>query len=196
MLEPWARLVVLSGAAVGGAVWLVVVALWLRMRALPAPPPLTAVARGVALDEAERSLLELALARQWQCVSRASGEILLALPLGAKLTARLRRGMNGTEATLETDPTRLDRRFRRLLAIFVVLIPLVVAGVVLLLMRLVVPSELPAVRWQALQVAQIVHVLWPPFLILFLHRRLRAAVGAAASDAALRLETLKPPPAH
>ena len=194
MLEPWARLVVLSGAAVGGVVWLVVVSLWLRMRALPAPAPLTAVARGVAVDEAERSLLELALTRQWQRVARDGDALVLALPLGAQLTVKLQRKMAGAEATIETDLRRLDRRFRRLLGIFLVLIPLVVAGVVLLLMRLAVPSELPAVRWQALQVAQIVHVLWPPFLILFLHRRIRAAVGAAASDAALRLETLKAAP--
>jgi hypothetical protein len=194
MAEPVARLVVLTGAAVGAGVWLIVVALWLRMRALPAPGPLAVTARGVTVEDAERSLLELALARQWQRLARDAGSLALALPLGAQLAVKLRRGMAGAEAEIAPDLQRLDRRFRRLLGLFVVLIPLVVAGVALLLMRLVVPSELPAVRWQALQVAQIVHVLWPPFLVLFLHRRLRAAVAAAASDAALRLETLKPAP--
>ena len=190
MPEPWAHLVVVSGAAVGGVVWLIVVASWLRLRALPAAATVTAAARGVAVEDAERSLLELALSRQWQCVSRAAGEIVLALPLGAQLTVKLRRAMTGTEARIETDLARLDRRFRRGVGLFVALIPPVVAGIALLLMRLVVPSELPTVRWQALQVAQVVHVLWPPFLLLFLHRRLRAAVGAAAADAGLRLETL------
>jgi hypothetical protein len=39
----------------------------------------------------------------------------------------------------------------------------------------VIPSPLPGVRWQTLQMLQVVHFLWPPFLLGGLYRRLSRA---------------------
>jgi hypothetical protein len=191
--EPTARLIVLAGAAIGAVVWLLVLARWRALRATQAPPSATVTAaRGASLDEVKRGLMELALARQWQCTSREGDALVFALPLGAKLVVLLRRSMSRVEAVIETDLAPLDRRFTRWVGLFVALIPLVVAGLALLLLRLAVPAELAPVRWQSVQIAQVVHVLWPPFLLLFLHQRMRKALLGAASDVALRIETLEP----
>ena len=40
---------------------------------------------------------------------------------------------------------------------------------------LVVPSEDPVVRWQVFQTLQMVHFLWPPLLVIGLHRMGRSA---------------------
>lgn len=45
--------------------------------------------------------------------------------------------------------------------------------------QFVVDSDNPAVRWQTFQMMQVVHLLWPPFLFGFLHRRPRRAMRAA-----------------
>jgi hypothetical protein len=190
MTESAARLVVLAGAAAGVFVWLLVLARWRALRFLASPAPVSATARGASLEDVERGLLELALARQWQCVSRQRGTLVFRLPLGAALTVRLRRSLSSTEADIESNLSALDRRFARWVTLFLVVIPVVIAAGAALLLSVVVPAHLPAVRWQALQILQIMHVLWPPFLIVFLHARLRSMLAAAASDAALRIEAM------
>jgi hypothetical protein len=67
-----------------------------------------------------------------------------------------------------------------------IVMPIVIGGVVAALWHLVAPSEKLPVRWQAVQVLQISHVLWPPFLIYFIWRRLHAQ----AVNAAMNLTTL------
>jgi hypothetical protein len=192
MNEPIARSIVYAGVAAGGAVWLLVLARWRALRFLSAPMPVHVTARNASLEDVERGVLELALARQWQCVSHEGGTIVLRLPLGAGLRVKLQRAFSRTEAVVESDLAPLDRRFARWVGAFLFVIPAVVAGLALLLLHLAVPSTLPAIRGQSLQILQIAHVLWPPFLITFLHARIRSAILAAASDAALRIETLGP----
>ena len=63
-----------------------------------------------------------------------------------------------------------------------ILMPIVIGGVVAALWHLVAPSEKDPVRWQAVQVVQIVHVLWPPFLIYFIWKRLHVQAGNAAAN--------------
>jgi len=46
----------------------------------------------------------------------------------------------------------------------------------LLIRNLVVPHPDPAVRWQTLQMLQVSHFLWPPFLFGGLYRRMRSVV--------------------
>jgi hypothetical protein len=50
------------------------------------------------------------------------------------------------------------------------------AGVLLFLF--VVRAAHPAVRWQTIQMIQVVHLLWPPFLFLALYRRLKSGAMA------------------
>lgn len=54
---------------------------------------------------------------------------------------------------------------------------LFVAGTPLLIWFVVLGSDDPAVRWQVFQTAQMVHGVWPPFLVGFIAGRLRRATS-------------------
>lgn len=54
---------------------------------------------------------------------------------------------------------------------------LVTLGLYLVLREFALPSENPGVRGQVFQMAQAVHVLWPPFLLAGLARKFRRMVG-------------------
>jgi hypothetical protein len=86
-------------------------------------------------------------------------------------------GLARSLATYELDARPLRRRLGRV-ALVVALaagLPTLVA-VGALIWWLVLPSQVPAVRWQVFQTFQIVHALWPPFLVL---TRLGANLNAA-----------------
>ena len=71
-----------------------------------------------------------------------------------------------TRVSYELDLSLLQRRLGRI-ALTVVLaagLPTVVA-VGALIWLLVLPSQHPAVRWQVFQTLQVVHGLWPPFMV-------------------------------
>jgi hypothetical protein len=46
----------------------------------------------------------------------------------------------------------------------------------LVLYFLAVPNQNPGVRWQTVQMVQVIHFLWPPFLLGFLHRKIIAVI--------------------
>lgn len=48
---------------------------------------------------------------------------------------------------------------------------LVVIGLFIVMQEFVVSSPDPAIRWQVLQMFQVVHPLWPPFLLAYLYRQ-------------------------
>jgi len=93
-----------------------------------------------------------------------------------------RAGMGRSRVGYELDLRPLTRRLGRIalvLALAVGLPVLLVVGG--LIWFLVIPSNIPAVRWQVLQAFQVAHALWPPFLVT---SRLRAS--AAVAQASLR----------
>jgi hypothetical protein len=64
------------------------------------------------------------------------------------------------------------------------------------LLRLwVLPSEHPAARGQVLQMVQAVHVLWPPFLLAGITRRLHTTVAVEAKRVLTNAARLVPGPA-
>jgi hypothetical protein len=72
---------------------------------------------------------------------------------------------------------------QRILAFFVVLLmPATIVGVAAALWHFAAPSPAPAARWQAVQVVQMAHVLWPPFLIYGLWSKQRSMARDAASN--------------
>jgi hypothetical protein len=81
-----------------------------------------------------------------------------------------RVGENATRVSYTIGFDRLARRVKNisLAIIFGAGLPLmlIVGGVV---WYTVIPNANPAIRWQVLQTLQIVHGLWPPFLILGLY---------------------------
>jgi hypothetical protein len=85
----------------------------------------------------------------------------------------VRRG-SGAQLIAEIDDATYNRRFAMGMAAFVLLLmPVVIAGVAGALWHYVAASDTPSVRYQSLQIMQIVHVLWPPFLIYGLWKGIR-----------------------
>jgi hypothetical protein len=81
-------------------------------------------------------------------------------------------GKEEVDVSCEVDFAEVDRRAARWTLTMVVGVGAPVVFLLpLLLMKFVAGSESAAVRGQALQVLQMVHVLWPPFLILYLLRQ-------------------------
>jgi hypothetical protein len=66
----------------------------------------------------------------------------------------------------------------RLGAIFQVAGLVAIVGGCWAILTYVVPSPDPAIRWQTVQMVQVCHFLWPPFLFGALHRRGRREVVA------------------
>jgi hypothetical protein len=88
-----------------------------------------------------------------------------------------RAGLQRARVSYELDLRPLAHKLGRV-ALTIVLaiglpVMLLVAG---LMWFLVLPSAVVAVRWQVLQTCQVVHALWPPFLVT---SRLRASARAA-----------------
>jgi hypothetical protein len=76
-------------------------------------------------------------------------------------------GAGRSQVAYELDARPLQRRLGKigLLLVFTAGLPtLVIVGAVI--WYFVLPSQMPAVRWQVFQTLQIVHALWPPFLVL------------------------------
>ena len=87
-----------------------------------------------------------------------------------------------------TDFTELARRRLLLMSILVFAVPLVILLVAGVIWQFVVPNGHPAIRWQVVQMVQIVHVLWPPFLVAALYRRQRRAAESAVGSLLLATE--------
>jgi hypothetical protein len=101
---------------------------------------------------------------------------------GATLRCTLQRDGEGSRVSWVVDGRPVTQMFdtamRAVLALG--LCALVAAGV--LVPALVISSSEPAVRWQVVQTIQIMHFLWPPFLIAFVARRRRAHVETRTAD--------------
>ncbi len=178
MSERIAAVVVVAVAVAGVATWLAGVAAYLRMRRVPRVATTSTVIGGVDREQAQRTLFAAALSRQWQLVERTAEGAAFRLPM-ALLTVSLRQRATGVEVTTETRLA--DRGYRLVMAALVfVVAPAVLVGVTALVWLLAARSEDPGVRWQTLQMVQVGHALWPPFLVAVLHKRLREMATATA----------------
>jgi hypothetical protein len=79
-------------------------------------------------------------------------------------------GSNTTRIRYELGYDRLAKRIRSISLgiIFLIGLPLmvIVGGLV---WHFVLPNEYPGARWQVLQTLQIVHAIWPPFLLVYIY---------------------------
>ena len=99
-------------------------------------------------------------------------------------------GIDSTRVSYQLGFDRLVRRVRTVsLAIILGIgLPLmVIVGSVVWFT--VIPSAQPAVRWQVLQTLQIVHGLWPPFLVLGLYSMGRRHAKTYVSNLLTTLES-------
>lgn len=86
--------------------------------------------------------------------------------------------------SLGGDSTQIDyavdlspvRNFLRIAIVIQALGLILLVGLTYLLYQYVASSADLAIRWQSFQMFQVIHVLWPPFLLIGLYRRYRQEI--------------------
>jgi len=181
-----AYLVVSVGMLLGLLTWGFALRLLLRQRRWPAVQDGDWVLLGTRSSTALADAMLLTTPRGR--LSREDGGALL-LPLGgchARVEFRDRPGQVEMHAVL--DWSRGARMFGFIMGLLVlVLQPAVILGLGGGLWHWVASSDSAEVRWMALQVVQIAHVLWPPFLVHYLYRKLRGDTRMVIEHLALHL---------
>jgi hypothetical protein len=199
MDESTAKLVIEIGAFVGLAVWVVVMRLYGKMAVAPKVETFSATVRGTTTAEAIAALIASLqqgglpwAATRGQNSARLSrpndNSLAVTLPTADVAFEVTPRG-NDSHVAASVDRTRFDRRMQLFMLVFALLLmPVVILGVAAILWIFAAPNADPAARWQSVQIVQIVHVLWPPFLVFGLWRRLRAQPVDAVANALVALE--------
>jgi hypothetical protein len=211
-----ARTILWAIAGAGALAWLLALRGWLRIRAeSPAGGPAglegfdsvrAVVLQGAPGDLAEglaRALASPGWGLAALAVKRPAPDCLEAAPLGGaslrrvpsfdRCTIELRSaGAGGTEAVFRSDFAALRGRALRISGALLAAGLAWLVALTLLLHFLAAGAEQPAVRYQVVQAAHAVHLLWPPWLIYALYRRSRRAsemvLDAAAANAAALAE--------
>lgn len=188
MDEQTAKLVIAAGFAVGFVVWLVALNLYRRMADAPAVERLEARLPGQAPGDVVKALLAgLQPAGGAERLARPAETMLHITQGGVETRIEAQRAGGQTLVTAEVDDSGLRRKMQLALALFVVLLmPAAVVGIPAALWYFAAPSAAPGVRWQCVQVVQMVHVLWPPFLVYFLWKKQRDMAVASASNLLVR----------
>ncbi len=176
-----AEVIVMAGGAVGIVVWVFGIRCYLKMKSLSTRLSKEGRFTGISKAEAAKALLKHAATR-FRITDRSEDGFTLQLLL-SNLIVKFESQAEGTCFQMDVDMSRLSRVFSRIMAVFVLgLEPLFVICIPCLLWFLAVPNEDPNIRWQVVQVVQIIHVLWPPFLIYFLYKMLRNRVETVSDN--------------
>jgi flagellar basal body-associated protein FliL len=184
MDEQTAKIVIAAGAAVGLVFWFIAVHLYRKMADAPPVEELEVPIRGKSPDEAVKAVVEGAgrLVHQVR-LSWLADNVLQISQLGVDTRIHAQRAGGQTVLVAEIDDAKLRRKMLMVLAFMVVLLmPLVIVGVAAALWHFAATSFHEAARWQSIQIMQIMHVLWPPFLVYFLWKKQRALAIDAASN--------------
>ncbi|BBO30713.1 hypothetical protein [Lacipirellula parvula] len=184
MDEQTAKIVIAAGGCVGVLFWLTAIGLYRKLAAAENPRRFESIVKGRQPAETIDSLLQQGQLFSPQArLERIAGNRLAVQQMGVRLELEASGQGSDTRLAATVDDSTLTHRFQLGLGAFVLIVmPIVIGGVVAALWHLVAPSDKLAVRWQTLQVLQIAHVLWPPFLIYFIWRRLHDQAGNAAAN--------------
>jgi hypothetical protein len=182
--EQIAKIVIGAGAAVGAVTWLVALQLYRRMAETPAVETIETPVAGKSPGEAIKSVAENAARLVGQAkLARPAENVFEVLQFDCTARIEAHRAGGQTVLTAALDDSKLRRKFQWILALFVVLLmPCAIVGVTACLWYFAAPHASPAARWQSVQVVQMVHVLWPPFLVYFLWKKQRATALDAMSN--------------
>jgi hypothetical protein len=101
---------------------------------------------------------------------------------GAHLVCHIDQRMDGCRVDYSLDAAELGANLRSITALVLGLGSCAIVAAAVLFPLVVIPSENPAIRGQTAQVLQLVHFLWPPFLLSFQARRARTAATEHAMD--------------
>ena len=184
MDEQLAKIVIAAGFGVGVLFWLAAIIMYRKLAAAENPRRFESIVRGCQPAEAIDGLLQKSQLFSPQArLERTADHRLAVTQAGITLDLEGTRQGADTRLTATVDDSKLTHWFQMGLGAFVlILMPIVIGGVAATLWHLVAPSDKLPVRWQAVQIVQIIHVLWPPFLIYFIWRRLHVQAGNAAAN--------------
>lgn len=184
MDEQTAKTVIAAGLGVGVLFWLAAIAMYRKLAAAENPRRFESIVKDRQPAETLDGLLQRSQLFSPQARLERPAENRLAVSqAGITLELEATRQGGDTRLTATVDDSKLTHWFQMGLGAFVlILMPIVIGGIAATLWHLVAPSDKLPVRWQAVQIVQIVHVLWPPFLIYFIWRRLHVQAGNAAAN--------------
>jgi hypothetical protein len=188
MDETTAKAIIGVGFCVGVLVWMWAMRLYGKMVAEPRVQTSSIQIQDRPPDEALK--LVVASAHRATALQRPDPNTLLATFMGVDVRFEAIPHGAGTTLTTEIDATRTTRIFTGMMGVLLFgLAPLVLVGVAAALWNYVAPNPNPAVRWQALQILQICHVLWPPFLIYFIYQRTLTTIKSAITRLQMLIES-------
>ncbi len=184
MDEQIAKLIIGAGATVGVVVWLLALRLYRKMADTPAVEVFETPVPGKTPAEAMKAVLgssrQLAGDSQLERPGDLEFEI-TQFRCHSRIVAHRAGGQ--TMLTAELDDSKLRRTMQRWFALFVVfLMPVTIVGVAAALWNFAAPSAAPGIRTQSVQIVQMVHVLWPPFLFYGLRKTQRTTARNALSN--------------
>ena len=123
----------------------------------------------------EKALREISLrlSEKFPVTRARDGALVIKIGL-SRLQMSIEKKDGGSSLSSVLDMTGLKRVMVTIMAILVLVVePLFIFGISLIVWFFALSSSVPALRWQTLQVFQMIHVLWPPFLVYFLFTRFR-----------------------
>lgn len=175
MDEQIAKVVIAAGASIGLFVWILVLRLYRKM----AEAPEIERSEAVASDKSPEEAIKVIVKKCGQFCSQARLErpnatTLAITQAGVKMTIAASRSGSKTVLAADIDDRALRRKMQLALAGFVLLVmPITIVAVAAALWHFAAPSATAGIRWQSVQIVQISHVLWPPFALYFVWKRLR-----------------------
>ena len=184
MDEQLAKIVIAAGFGVGVLFWLAAIVMYRKLAAAENPRRFESIVRGCQPAEAIDGLLQKSQLFSPQARLERTAENRLAVSqAGISLELEGSRQGGDTRLTATVDDSKRTHWFQMGLGAWALIVmPIVIGGVTAALWHFVAPSDKAALRWQAVQIVQIVHVLWPPFLIYFIWRSLHVQAGNTAAN--------------
>lgn len=184
MDEQVARIVIAAGFVVGVLFWLAAIVMYRKLASAENPRRFESIVRGCQPAEAIDGLLQKSQLFSPQArLERTAENRLEVSQAGISLELEAMRQGGDTRLTATVDDSKRTHWFQMGLGAWALIVmPIVIGGVTAALWHFVAPSDKAALRWQAVQIVQIVHVLWPPFLIFFIWRSLHVQAGNTAAN--------------
>ncbi len=170
MTSQTAQSIVLGISAVAGLVWLAGLFLWWKTKAPKQPEPFERRLPGKGMVDVRDSLSRAAalMVPPWELEGGDEAGAVFTISIAGRpeVLVEVRQDTDGeTMATAQLTPRQSPGWYRWLMSVWLlVLIPAVTVVGATLLLTYVVPHPSSNVRGQTLQMAQVAHFLWPPFL--------------------------------
>ena len=189
MTEQIARIIVIVVASLGAITWYIGFRCYLHLNTLSQSISKEHIIKGVSIDQAIKSILKTIADNPAVHVTNRLDNAVSFRFRKMDIAARLSGASGGVRLETLVDPGPTLRGFRIAMSILVlIVVPLAILLVSGLIWTLVIPAQNPAIRWQVIQVVQMVHFLWPPFLIYGLARGQRTMGVRFADHLPLQVE--------